>query len=326
MFMLLLVGLPLAYLLALAVLLLQKDPRGIGVSLLFVAAVALSTIWATEQSRSSTAALGFLALPPLGALGGFFGLAFERWRKSPAPSQKIGAWLALAGLILLMAVNVFGGVTMRRRNNARDARYRSQSAQIARDRETIEAGLKQNPARQGPFLDSSIRANLGNRAFLLAALPHDSISPGLLDTLANSRDPGIALEAVRNPATSAATLRRIYKTPTFPYYFYQALAAQPHTPPDILRELYRRPQPISGLPEWLAGNPSTPKDVLEDIARTSTDDRAIGQLLENPALDCGLLTQIGVRLAKAPQRDPPDPNVMRATERIPDICLAKAKL
>ncbi len=190
----------------------------------------------------------------------------------------------------------------------------------------IDAALKQNPEHGGAYLDSSIKARIHDRAFVIAALPHDSISPEILDSLASSPDLGIALEAVRSPATSAETLTRVYRTHPNPDYFFQALAMHRHTPPDILRELYERPRTISGLDRWLAVNPATPHDVLQQIASTSTDNDVIGQLLANPALDCDLLTQIGVRLTKPPMRDPSNPNVVRATELLPDICLAKAKL
>jgi hypothetical protein len=260
------------------------------------------------------------------ALAGFFGLTFVRWRTSAHVSHKIGAWLALTGLVLLLAINIVAGINRRARTQTRDGQWTAQSAEISHDRAVIDAALKKHPGDQQQFLDSSIRANRTNRAFLLAALPHDSISRELLDTLANSPDLGIALETIRNPGASAETLTRIYRTRAYPDYFFQALAAHRHTPPDILRDLHQRPGSISGLDIWLAGNPSTPRDVLNDIARKSADKHVIAQLLENPALDCGLLTELGVRLTKGPQRDPPDPNVMRATERLPDVCLAKAKL
>jgi hypothetical protein len=321
-----LVALPLGYLVTVAVLLVKKDPRGILLSVLFELVVIASMVWSIAQSRSSTAGVGFIFLPLVAALAGFFGLAVGRWRTSTYLGHRLGAWLALAGLVALVAINITGGVEARTVNRARDNQWTAESAEISHDRELIDAALKRNPTSQREFLDSSIRANRANRAFLLAALPHDSISSDLLDTLANSPDLGIALETIRNPATSAATLTRVYRTHSYPDYFFQALAAHLHTPPDILRNLHTKPGTISGLDVWLAANPSTPHDVLDDIAKKSTDKHVIAQLLENPSLDCGLLTELGVRLTKAPQRDPPDPNVMRATERLPDICLAKVKL
>jgi hypothetical protein len=326
MFLLALVGVPLAYFVVVLKLLFKKDPRGIAISVLFAIAAIASVVWSIKQSRSSTAGIGFLGVPLIGGIGGFLGLAFGRWHSDLDGARKTAGWVALAAAILLVGFDVSEGIKTRTKNSARDDQQAVFSAAVARDRDLIDAELKRNPARQRAYLDSSMRAHMNDRAFLLAALPHDSISPTLLDTVANSPDMGITLEAIRNPNTSAETLSRIYKTHSYPDYFFQALAAHHHTPPDILRSIHRNPGVMSNLDIWLAANPSTPKDVLEDIGKTSTDQHVIAQLLENPALDCGVLTQVGVRLTKAPQRDPPDPNVMRATERLPDVCLAKVKL
>ena len=321
-----LIGIPLAYIVVLVTLLARRDGHGILISLVFGAAAIASAVWAIHQSRSSTAGLGYLGVPFIGGLGGFLGLAFGRWHSSADRARKIGAWVGVAAGALLIAFNVAEGAKTRSKNAVRDDKQAEFSAEVGRDREEIDAAIRENPARQRAYLDSAIRTRMNDRAFLLAALPHDSISAGLLDTLARSPDIGITLEAIRNPNASAETLARVYSTHTYPDYFFQALSAHHHTPPDILRKLHHNPGVISGLDMWLAGNPSTPHDVLADIAKNSTEPRTIGQLLENPSLDCGLLTEVGVRLTKAPQRDPPDPNVMRATERLPDVCLSKAKL
>jgi hypothetical protein len=326
MFLLGIVVVPLAYVAVLIALLARRDPRGILISLVFGAAAIASAIWAIKQSRSSTAGIGYLGIPFIGAMGAFLGLAFGRWRSSTDGARRIAAWAGLAAGLLIVALNIVEGSKTRTKNSVRDDKQAEFSAQVARDREAIDAALKQNAGRERQYLDSSIMARMSDRAFLLAALPHDSISPQVLDTVASSADIGITLEAIRNPNASAETLTRIYKTHTYPDYFFQALAAHHNTPPEILRNLHRNPGVISGIDMWLAGNPATPRDVLEEIARTATDPHVIAQLLENPSLDCGLLTQVGVRLTKAPQRDPPDPNVMRATERLPDVCLAKVKL
>jgi hypothetical protein len=326
MFLLAIVGIPLAYIAVLITLLARRDPRGIFVSLILGAAAIASAMWAINQSRSSTAGIGYLGVPFIGALAALVGLAFGRWRSSTDAAKRIGAWIGLAAALLIVAFTIVEGSQTRAKNAVRDDKQAEFSAAVAHERELIDAALKENPGRERQYLDSSIRARMTDRAFLLAALPHDSISAAVLDTVASSPDIGVTLEAIRNPNASAETLTRIYKTHTYPDYFFQAIAAHHHTPPDILRSLHRNPGVIAAIDVWLAGNPATPRDVLEEIAKTASDPHVIAQLLENPSLDCGLLTQVGVRLTKAPQRDPPDPNVMRATERLPDVCLAKAKL
>lgn len=262
----------------------------------------------------------------MAVIAGILGLAFGGWRTSPGPLRRAAALVGLFGALAIVALNIGDGLKARHTNSTRDAAWATESEQITADRQSIDSALKENPEHAGQYLDSSIRARINDRDFVIAALPHDSISPGILDTLASSPDLGIALEAVRSPATSAETLTRVYRTHANPDYFFQALAVHRHTPPDILRELYQHPGTMSDLDRWLAVNPATPHDVLEQIATTSTDNDVIGQLLANPALDCDLLTQIGVRLTKPPMRDPSNPNVARATELLPDVCLAKAKL
>ena len=161
---------------------------------------------------------------------------------------------------------------------------------------------------------------MNDRAFLLAAIPNDSMPAGLLDTLANSPDLGIALEAVRNPNTRAETLDRVYRTKSYPDYFFQALAGHRQTPPNVLLELYRRPRTITGLDIWFAGNPATPKEILDELAQTTKDKYVASALLENPSLDCGILTHLAVNLMKTQNQDADKPNVMRLNERLPTVC------
>jgi hypothetical protein len=317
-------GAPVAYLIVLLRLLIRKDRRGLAISLLFAAVAVMSAVWAMDQSRSSTRGLAFLGFPLLATLGGFLGLAFGRYRTSTDLSRRIGAWLGLAATLALVGFNISGGLKEESKNKGGDATQAAFSAEIARDRNTITAALKQNPDHQRAWLDSSMRTRMTDRAFLLAALPNNSVSSDLLDTLVNSSDLNVALEAVRNPNTRPETLEHVYRTKSYPDYFFQALAAHRHTPPNVLLELYRRPQSISGLDIWFAGNPATPKVILNQISRTATDRSVIAALLENPALDCGMLTKLAVTLMKRQNRDADNPNVARLAELTPTLCPTKA--
>lgn len=319
-FLLALLGIPCAYLVVVIVLAIKRDPRGIGLSLLFFAASVATGVWAIMQSRSSTAGIGFLGIPLIGALAGFLGLAFGRYRTSTEPVRRIGAWLGLAGALLLVSFNIAQGAQTRTKNRGRDDKQAEFSAEVARDRAMVTAALKENRARERAWLDSSIRARINDRAFLLAALPNDSVSAEILDTLANSNDLGIALEAVRNPNTTSETLARVYRTKTYPDYFFQALAAHRHTPPAILRELYRRPRTITGLEIWFAANPATPKEILSEIARTTNERHVVNAMLGNPALDCAVLSQLASNLMKRQNRDADDAEVARVTELVPTLC------
>jgi hypothetical protein len=296
-FLLGLIVVPIAYLVIIVTLLAKRTPRGVGVSLLFAAFAAGSAYWAITQSRSSTAAIGMLGLPFMGALGGFLGLAFGRWRSSPEHTHSLAAFLGLGGAVVLVAFNVREGTKTVAKNAVRDEKQTAYSEEVARDRALISAGLGQNENRQRAYLDSSIRARMNDKPFLIAALENDSISPLILDSLASSPDLNIALQAVRNPNTERATLRRVYSTAQYPDYFLQALAGHPNTPPEIIREIYTKPRTITGLDGWFARNPSTPRDVLEKISTTTTSTWAISQLLENPDVDCALLDQAARNLS-----------------------------
>ncbi|HST07650.1 MAG TPA: hypothetical protein VLJ83_05725 [Gemmatimonadaceae bacterium] len=315
-----LLGVPIAYLVVLAWLLFRRDSRGVGMSLLFAVVAAGTGVWSITQSRSSTAGIGFLGIPMLFALAGFLGLLFARYRLSPQPAQKYLAWAALVAAVVLVSFNMAEGEKTRAKNTVSDKAQDAHTAQITSNREVIEAALEENRGRQRVWLDSSIRANMNDRAFLLAALPHDSISPDLLNVLAESPDLGIALEAVRNPSTPSEALERVYRTRSYPDYFFQALAANHHTPPTVLREIYRKPGTSGGLEIWFASNPSTPREILDPIARTSKDRSVIASLLENPALTCPTLTALAMNLMKDQNRDAEDPNVARLNELLPSTC------
>jgi hypothetical protein len=300
MFLWALIGIPVAYLAVLVSLLARRSPRGVVISVVLAALTAGTALWAIFQSRSSTAGIGIIGVPFIGALGGLLGLAFGRWRSSTDAGRSVGALLGLGGAVLLIAFNIREGTKTVEKNQARDETQIAHSAEIERDRALIAAGLGQNEHRQRAYIDSSIRSRIKDRAFLIAALENDSVSPSILDTLATSDDLGIALEAVRNPSTSRATLRRVYFTHSNPDYFFQALAGHPNTPPEIIRELYTKPRTITGLDGWFARNPATPRDVLDKIANSSKSTWAISQLLQNPALDCAMLEEAARNLLAAP--------------------------
>lgn len=319
-----LIGAPIAYLIVLINLLVQKDRKGIGVSLLFAALAAGTAYWSITQSKSSTAGIGILGLPLMLALGGFLGLAFGRWRASTHGGRSVGALLSLGGAVLLIAFNIREGWKTIGKNQVNDQKQAEHSAEVDRDRALIAAGLAKNENRQRAYLDSSIRARRNDPAFLLAALENDSISPAILDTLATANDFGITLQVARNGSTNSATLARIYKTHSYPDYFFQALAENPRTPPDIIRQLYNKPRTISGLDYWFAQNPSTPRDILDKISKTSKEATVISALLQNPVLDCVLLEQAARNVAVTPP-NPAYQNEARIEELRPTLCVKKSR-
>jgi hypothetical protein len=312
-------AIPLAYLATLIWLLIKRESRGLGLSLLFFAAALFAGAWSITQSRASTAGIGFLFLPLSAAVAGFLGLAFGRWRIEHDAPRKILAWLGLAGAITIVVLDVVQGVQTIARNKSRDTQQVQFSSEIARNREAIAAAVQANPGRQRIWIDSAIRAHMNDPAFLIAALPNDSVSPEVLDTVARTHELNVTLEAVRNPNTRAETLTWVYQHASYPFYFFQALAAHRNTPPDIMRKLYAQ-ETIGGLDIWFAGNPATPKEVLRDIARKTRDPHVVTALLQNTALDCTTLTQLSMNLMKDQNRSADNPSVAELNARLPEVC------
>jgi len=320
MFFPLIFALPAAYLAALIWLVIKRDRLGLVESVCYAALAIGTGAWAITRSRSSTAGIGFLFLPALAALAGLLGLLYGRWGKSAETTRRVIGLLASAGGLAIIVSNLVSGTQTITRNRTRDDVQARYSAAIASNRAQIATALQANPGRERAWLDSAIIARLNDRPFLLAALPHDSISPAVILTVAYNADLGVTLEALRNPNASARTLERVYRTASYPDYFYQALAAHHNTPPTLLRALHQNPGVISGLDIWLAGNPSTPQDVLTDIGRKTTDHSVVAALLENPRVDCTTMSALANNLMKKQNRDADNPNVARLTERMPTVC------
>ena len=226
--------------------------------------------------------------------------------------------LGLVFALVFAAAAAITGIRIVAAGSSGDEPKSPQTIEVARNRELIKAALQQNPGREREWLDSSIRARRNDRAFLLAALTNDSISPETLDTLAKSLDLDVALEAIRHPNTQTSTLERVYRRNFRPAFLIEALAAHRSTPAYIFRELYQPERDSASLDIWFAGNPSTPREILAQIARKSTSPFVIAALLENPKLDCWLQGQLARNLMRDQDRDADNPNVQRLAELIPD--------
>ncbi len=311
--------LPAAYLVGLGYLGVRGKREGIGFSLLLFALAVAAGLWAITRSRASTAGIGIIFLPLLGTVAGLLGLAFAHWRSSPETAPRVVAWLCLGGALAVIVGQLGAGARSTERNRRRDDQHAAQQKAIVQHRATIAAALAQNAGREREVIDPLVRERVDDRAFLIAALESRYVSPPLLDSLASSADLGVALQAVRNPSTAAGTLERIYRTHAYPDYFFQALAAHAHTPPEVMRALYERPRTISGLDIWFAGNAATPRDVLDRISSTTRDGNVVQALLQHPSLDCRLLRQAAASLAASDR--PADGFVLaRIRELRPVLC------
>lgn len=315
-----LTAVPLAYLGLLGWLAATGKRRGLLISFALFAATLAAGVWGIFQSRSSTAAIGLIFLPVIAGTAGLLGLAYGRSRDSTAwPARHLGRLALLAGLAIPGAELANGWWSIRR-NTQRDAEHADHVRTVADHRRMLAAMLSDVGSRGPDSLERLVRLRIHDRDFLIAALDHEELSADLLDTLAGYPDQGVALLAVRNPTTRAGTLARVLRTSTYPEYFYQALAAHRHTPPEILREIRsNRTTPITGLDIWFAGNPATPNDILDEISRTSASAYVVRSLLRNPAIDCRMARQVaaGPAVAQNPKDDDLRP---RAAELEATLC------
>jgi hypothetical protein len=283
-------GLPLAYVVAVAVLLLKRRGADVGISLVVAGITIAAGSWAILQSRASTAGIGFVFLPTLAALAGGLALAYGASRRARSGVIRLLGATALLAAGAPAALALRDGVKTIARNAHRDEEQAHRDSALVRHRARLDTLLATSGERADDTLEAELRAHGDDRELVLAALERSQISPALLDSFAHSPDLGIALQAVRNPRTTSTTLASIYRTHPNRTYFLQALAGHANAPPSVLREIRAlRPAPITGLDIWFAGNPSTPADVLRDVARTSESIDAVRTLLHHPALDCAMI-------------------------------------
>lgn len=310
--------LPLTFVAGMVVLFLKKRRSGIVFGLSFFALSAAAGFWAIMQSRSSTAAIGFLFLPATAAFAGALAWAFRNLQVSEHRLTRGTGWACLAGAVALIAYQAGGGVNSIGRNKVRDAAQLVHAQEIEKYRKLITSTLAQNPGQEAAVINRLIEERITDRAFVIPALESRWVSPAILDRMADSSDLGIVLQAVRNPNCAAATLTRVYRTHSYPDYFFQALADNANTPVEILRELYARPGARESLGIWLARNGATPRDMLEDLVTTRNASQ-IQSLLRNPRLDCALVGKIETALKYS---DRPDDaySVSRLGELKKDLC------
>jgi hypothetical protein len=265
----------------------RQGARAAAGCVLIYAAAAGVEWWAIRQSRSSTAGIGFLFLPTFAAIIGLLGIGFVSSRRSSARVAR-AAGIAMGILaVLAIALEAASGVDTIRRNRARDAAAAAIQVDIDDQRRRLSELLSINKGAETQAMEREIRAHHANRAFMIAALETPFVPPAILDSLANSPDLNIALEAVRNPAVTPATLERVYRTRADADYFAQAIAANPRTPGPVLSDLYRRPNTSPRFDAALADNPATPADVIQAIAATTKDSSVRQKLAARQTRDPG---------------------------------------
>ncbi|MGZ8257355.1 MAG: hypothetical protein ACXW1C_05150 [Gallionella sp.] len=318
-FLLSLLFLPIAYLVALLILFIKRRRTGLLLSLIFfIAAIGLGT-WAIFQSRSSTAGIGILFLPFIGIATAALAWGFANLRRAQLALLRALAWLCLLAGLAILGWELNGGWQTIQLNKTRDAAQQARSQAIEQQRIFLKELLANNKGREAASLTQFIAQHHDDETALLSALASEYASAEQLDTYAQKDEFALTLTALRNKNCSAATLARIYRSHTYPTYFLHALAVHEHTPPDILREIFKQsPRPVGGLDVWLAANPATPKDILQTLS-DSTDIQILQSLLQNPQLDCAQLTRASVALTSSTRPDD-DYSVRQIAYLRPQLC------
>ena len=281
----------------------KKRYLGLGPALgMFVFVVAVG-VWSIFQSASSTAAIGLLFMPFYALFSALLTWLFANMRVARRLSLRLLSWLVLLAALAVPVLLVYEGFQSIRLKETRAAKHKADSQEITSNQRLIKEAVARQPGREVETINRLLAEHPGERNYLLPLLESPFASPDVLDRMAASDDLGIALTAIRNPNCPAATLERIYRTHSYPDYFFQALAAHSNTPVVVLSELYRRPQTINGLDRSFAANPATPRDILEEIAERTKESFVVQRLLANPKVDCELLAQIELALQRSERPD-----------------------
>ena len=269
----LLFGLPLFFVVFWIVCLIRGPRTGLLLSLILCASTMASGYWAITQSRASTAGIGVLFLPGIGALSGFLALAFARLRRNSLPLMRAAAWVCLIASLGVTASGLFSGKQTQTINQRRDQQDAEDRHAIAAAREAIAELMRQNAGNEDAVLEAEITRRLEDRNFLIAALETPFVTEDRLDWVRAQGD--LVLSVARNPRTRSNTLDRIYqKANSAPSRYnqraeFQALAQHANTPAAILRAIADDPMFHPCLRSRLRAQPV-------GAARRPGESRAVG--------------------------------------------------
>jgi Leucine rich repeat variant len=248
-----------------------------------------------SNSRSSTAAIGFIFLPFFSALVSIpaFGIGwclgyFLTWRRSRIKERKVSAFAA--GLVpLLVAVwiikTLWGGNDLTQQvhrvqtMNAADLEGVLNQPRLARNKFILGA-IAENPKATASVLHRIVRSDLpelhepmgshfdvmGSNTHGLAVMRlvarNTYTAPGDLERLADSKNEYVLGDVAANPKLSEGTLRRLAKKGG--YLVEWGLGLNSHTPKDILARLAMSADEFTRA--HVAANPNAPAEVLSGLS------------------------------------------------------------
>ncbi len=251
------------------------------------------------SSASSTAALGFIVLPlvaalgaiPVAAWGAALGHLVLRWRGTVQGPRMVlvAALVVTAALPAMVAYEILRGLRL-------EAAVREvQGMDVAR----LQRAFDESPFRRDRYYLGALAQNPAAGAGLLAGIaalrdPELFEPMGSLWDVMGSNRKGLAVMRLvaRHPGTDAATLEKLATDPDAQQVVHE-LAANPNTPMPVLERWF---DSTDYLVEWgLALNPKTPPRVMERLA-SSTNPYTRMNLTYNGATPRGILE----RLARDP--------------------------
>ncbi len=225
------------------------------------------------QSRSSTAAIGFVFLPIIALLPGVIGLVLGKIHTSylqrkqnnrPLAVQKIGMIILSLLIITPFIWQVTVLLNTVSKNKSRDIENARQREAIKNNIKELDILLTENPGREVDILKEKV-GQTQDRTKLIPIAKNMYASSEILNKLSLSTDFGVVLCVVRNRNTSKKTLEWVYQNQTYPPYFYTGLSSNPNTPKEIFKELYDKRSQNAGIALQLARNPNLPCDILNEL-------------------------------------------------------------
>jgi hypothetical protein len=255
----------------------------------------LSVCVTTSNSRSSTAAIGYLFAPFIAGLFAVPGFAvgwctgyFVTWRRSPMQRRRWSAYAAGAVTLLVagwIITTLWRGndleqeVARVERMNSGELEAVMRDPKLARNKFILGA-IATHPKASASVLHKIVATDLPElsesmssafevlgkndrgMAVMRLVARHPNTAPEDLETLTNSKTLSVRQDAAFSAKLSEATIRRLANEDRFAIAY--SLSANAATPPDVLSTLALSGD--EGVRARVGSNPHTPDEVLRGLS------------------------------------------------------------